>query len=487
LNDPTSRARPPRALLPREPWRRNQLAITVAAAMVFLGFTLVMPFLPFFVESLGVRGTAAIAAWSGLLLTVSPLIAALLGPFWGRLADRVGMKIMVQRVLFTITLQWALMYFVTSVWQVLGLRVVLGLFSGFGTMSVALVTHGCPRERIGRAVGTLQATQILSTAVGPFLGGILGDVIGIRPTFLVTFVLCAAAFVLVMAVYRDTAHDGEAAVRHAAAAMRHDGEAARRDAVEARRSAPMPRAATGPREAETPVMVTEAGPVSTGVRAVVTEPAGGAGRTGASIRDLLRLPLILPLLPILFFVNAVDRSLSLIVPLVLAEILGPGPGVVATTGVVVSAGAFASAASAYLLGRGAAGRAPIRLLLWSLAGGCLAIAPLALCRSVPIFGALRVLLGLAVGGAATLAYTLGGEVIPGAVRASGYGLLSSVAMLGGSMGPILSGLLASIDLRAPFVAGGILYLAMTLHVALLTRRWGPRTAAAHGRPSEGRP
>ncbi|MGH2668799.1 MAG: MFS transporter, partial [bacterium] len=214
MNDPTSRARPARALLPRETWRRNQIAITVAAAMVFLGFTLVMPFLPFFVESLGVRGTAAIAAWSGLLLTVSPLIAALLGPFWGRLADRVGMKIMVQRVLFTITLQWALMYFVTSVWQVLGLRIVLGLFSGFGTMSVALVTHGCPRDRIGRAVGSLQATQILSTAVGPFLGGILGDLIGIRSTFLVTFALCAAAFVLVMAMYRDTVHDGEADVRH---------------------------------------------------------------------------------------------------------------------------------------------------------------------------------------------------------------------------------------------------------------------------------
>ncbi|HEU4401811.1 MAG TPA: MFS transporter, partial [Candidatus Polarisedimenticolia bacterium] len=106
-----------RLFLPREPWRRNQAAVTIAAAMVFLGFTLVMPFLPFFVESLGVRGRGSIARWSGLLLTVSPFLAAFLGPLWGRLAERVGMRIMVRRVLLTIALHWGLMYFVTSVWH----------------------------------------------------------------------------------------------------------------------------------------------------------------------------------------------------------------------------------------------------------------------------------------------------------------------------------------------------------------------------------
>src|SRR2546425_5583862 len=40
------------ALLPREPWRRNQVAVTIAAAMVFLGFTLVTPFLPFYIQTL---------------------------------------------------------------------------------------------------------------------------------------------------------------------------------------------------------------------------------------------------------------------------------------------------------------------------------------------------------------------------------------------------------------------------------------------------
>src|SRR2546427_10133307 len=85
------------------------------------------------------------------------------------------------------------------------------LFSGFGTMSVALVTHGCPRDRIGRAVGVLQATQILSTALGPLVGGFLAQAIGIRCTFLVTFALCAAAFLFVLALYHDTGPALEAA------------------------------------------------------------------------------------------------------------------------------------------------------------------------------------------------------------------------------------------------------------------------------------
>ena len=44
------------ATLPRKGWRRNQLAVNIAAGLVFFGFTLVMPFLPLYVAELGVKG-----------------------------------------------------------------------------------------------------------------------------------------------------------------------------------------------------------------------------------------------------------------------------------------------------------------------------------------------------------------------------------------------------------------------------------------------
>ena len=62
--------------LPRvEQWRKNQIAVNVSGAFLFFGYTLVMPFLPIYVRQLSVQSTAGIAFWSGLILSISPLIS----------------------------------------------------------------------------------------------------------------------------------------------------------------------------------------------------------------------------------------------------------------------------------------------------------------------------------------------------------------------------------------------------------------------------
>ena len=94
------------------------------------------------------------------------------------------------------------------------------------------------------------------------------------------------------------------------------------------------------------------------------------------------------------------------------------------------------------------------------------------------FACLRVLLGLAAGGAMTLSCTIAGLVLPQGVRATGYGLLSSAAMLGGALGPILCGPLSSIDPRAPLALGALVSLALTLHIAVPSRRSLPAPAIA---------
>jgi DHA1 family multidrug resistance protein-like MFS transporter len=69
-----------------------------------------------------------------------------------------------------------------------------------------MATAQAPREETGRAVGLIQAAQILSAAIGPLAGGILADAIGIRRTFLVTAGLCALALVLVLLFYEERGH-----------------------------------------------------------------------------------------------------------------------------------------------------------------------------------------------------------------------------------------------------------------------------------------
>jgi MFS transporter, DHA1 family, multidrug resistance protein len=188
---------------PAEPWRRNQLVMTAVVFVVFTGFAFVLPFLPLYVRELGVRDEDAVARWAGVLIGVAPLLAGLLAPAWGRLGDRYGAKSMAVRALVAYVILLVLSAFVTNVWQLFALRTGIGLFGGIGPLGLAMATSLAPRDQTGRAVGAIQAAQILSAAVGPLAGGFLADVVGIRRTFLATAVLCAAALVLVMFFYRE--------------------------------------------------------------------------------------------------------------------------------------------------------------------------------------------------------------------------------------------------------------------------------------------
>jgi len=67
-------------------------ALSLIVFTAFVGFQFFSPFLPLYVKELGVTDPAEIAVWSGVLMAVTPGLAGLLGPLWGRLADRVGRK-----------------------------------------------------------------------------------------------------------------------------------------------------------------------------------------------------------------------------------------------------------------------------------------------------------------------------------------------------------------------------------------------------------
>src|SRR5262252_10264940 len=103
--------------------------------MGYTGFTLVMPFLPLFIGQLGVHDVGQVAMWTGLSLGVTPGLTALLAPVWGRLGDRFGRKIMVERSMISFVVLMTAMAFVTRAWHVFALRAVQGLFAGYGSRS----------------------------------------------------------------------------------------------------------------------------------------------------------------------------------------------------------------------------------------------------------------------------------------------------------------------------------------------------------------
>jgi DHA1 family multidrug resistance protein-like MFS transporter len=199
--------------LPDAAWKRNHWVMVATTFVVFTGFAFVLPFLPLYVRELGVGDEESAAVWAGVLIGVSPLLAGLLAPVWGRLADRYGQKAMALRALGSYVVLLALSGAVTSVGQLLALRIGVGLFGGIGPLGLAMATSLAPRDQTGRVVGQIQAAQILSAAFGPLAGGFLADTIGIRATFMMAAILCAGAFVFV-AVWFQEARGAEAPALH---------------------------------------------------------------------------------------------------------------------------------------------------------------------------------------------------------------------------------------------------------------------------------
>jgi MFS family permease len=72
-----------------------------------------MPFLPLYFQQLGVQDVGEIAMWSGLSLGVTPALTALMAPIWGRLADRYGRKVMVERALVSFVIVMTALAYVT--------------------------------------------------------------------------------------------------------------------------------------------------------------------------------------------------------------------------------------------------------------------------------------------------------------------------------------------------------------------------------------
>lgn len=384
----------------RDPRARRNLLVTVAMVFaVFTGFAFVLPFLPLFVrDELGVAEPERAALWAGVLIGVAPLVAGLLAPVWGRLADRYGQKGIAVKALVAYVVLLAACAAVTRVEQLLALRVGIGLFGGIGPLGLAMATTQAPREETGRAVGLVQAAQILSAAIGPLAGGILADVIGIRRTFLVTALICALALVLLLAFYEERG------------------------------------AAERPRDAA----------------------------TGAGFGTVIALPGVLALLVVLFVVNFIGRSFTPILPLHLALLGLPDARLASATGVLISAYSVAAAASAWGLGRLSRTRSPRSLLAATLVGGAAIVAPMALVPSYEAMLALAVLLGLVAGGSLTLSYTIGGLMVPEAVRTTAFGFFSGAALFGGAIAPTVAGLVAHFALRGIYFVDAALYLALTL-------------------------
>jgi MFS transporter, DHA1 family, multidrug resistance protein len=378
-----------------------------------------MPFLPLYFQQLGVRDVGEIALWSGLSLGVTPALTAIMAPFWGRLADRYGRKVMVERSLVSFIVVMAALAYVTRPWQVFALRAVQGLFAGYGALALAMAADSAPPERTAYAIGYVQTAQRLGPAIGPVAGGLVAQMVGLRRAFLVTALFYVVAVVLVLFMYdeRQTAHASASAA-------------------------------------------TERGQVT--------------------FRNVLAFENFVLLMAVIFGLQFVDRSFGPVLPLFVAELGMPADRVPLVAGVIFSIAAGAGAVGHHVCGA-LLRRAPVRrVIAWSAAIGAAGAILYVLAGGVRLLLLATPLFGIAIGVATTAAYTAATSVMPASARGAGFGLLTTASLAGLALSPIVNGMLAATSIRAVFLldAAGLLVLAAIVSRLMIQTPMREMTAPA---------
>ena len=96
------------------------------------------------------------------------------------------------------------MAFVPNIFWLIALRLLNGVFSGYVPNSTALIASQAPKKYSGYALGTLSTGVVAGTLMGPLLGGVIAQTLGMRDVFLlVGFFLALVTLLTIFGVKED--------------------------------------------------------------------------------------------------------------------------------------------------------------------------------------------------------------------------------------------------------------------------------------------
>jgi len=152
--------------------KRNLYILTFVLFVVMLGYGIIIPILPFYIESMGAGGTEL-----GFLVASYAVMRLFFGPIWGGLSDRVGRKpiLLIGISGYAITMVW--FGLATQLWMLFAARILAGILSSAtAPTTMAFIGDSTPEDERGGGMGLLGAAGGVGTIFGPAFGGFLaGD------------------------------------------------------------------------------------------------------------------------------------------------------------------------------------------------------------------------------------------------------------------------------------------------------------------------
>lgn len=355
-----------------------------------VGMSFFLPFIPLYLGELGISDPAANARWSGAIFASGFFVLSFVAPIWGNLADRWGRKLMVVRAMATGSLILLLTSFVQTPFQLLGLRLLHGCFSGFVSSAIALIATESPESSLGFGMGFFQSALTAGFIVGPFFGGLLQDAIGIRPTILGGAFFLFAGTALVFLLVKE-------------------------------KNKPAP---------DTP-----------------------KGSALANARFVLSNPTLWPAARLQFFSNLAMMSVQPILALFVGMLATSSSDRLGTlSGLVISASALSMMVGAPLWGRLADKVGQKKVLTLCLFASGVFFIPQGLSQNIPQLFVSRFLLGFFAAGISPSLQAMIAHHSPPDRRAGVLGVSFSITLFGNAIGPLVGGFLASsLGLRIPFL------------------------------------
>ena len=357
------------------------LAMTVTfALMMSSSYTMLIPFLPIYMQSELGATADNVSLWSGVTYAITFAISAFVSPIWGKLSDKMGKKPMIIRASFLLAITYFLGGIVRTPFELFLVRAFQGIASGLWPACLVMMSACVPKNKIGISMGLMQSANICGGIIGPLLGGILATAFGMRNSFYVGAVALSLITVTTILFIKEPPVAPEKEINKA---------------------------------------------------------------QNTSYLTFIKDKNILILLLCVCMTNLVILQIQPIVSLYVQQLSHNSDKAVLLTGFIMSLGGIAGALASPLWGKTGQKVGFYKTITIAFISAGLLMSLQGVPNSLVLFGLMQFLCGLGFSGIFPSANSILVLLTPPSSRGMGFGSLFSAQMIGGALGPVIGGVIVS--------------------------------------------
>ena len=150
--------------------KKMLFSIFLVVFIDLLGFSLILPLLPFYAETFGASPVII-----GFLVAAYAAAQFIGAPILGRLSDRYGRKPLLLASIFGSILGFLLLGVANSLWVIFLARIIDGITGGNISVAQAYISDITDEKNRARGLGLIGAAFGLGFIIGPALGGLLSQ------------------------------------------------------------------------------------------------------------------------------------------------------------------------------------------------------------------------------------------------------------------------------------------------------------------------